>query len=297
MKSVHLRREDLVISPELGRSGQSWQFEERLQASIEEIGLSEPIKVAKTPDGSYLVVDGCLRVKAIDRIVESDPSHFPTIPAYLVDYAKRFEVRFQTDIYQDLLPSQLAVLVEHLHNNEHVRKVDIARYIGVSPPTLRNYTGVARMLGRGVLFSKLVELMDVGVIPASNPYAWLRLTADGVRYVIETSFSDGERAETWIKGRVERVGAVMRCRSQSSTSRQSPRTCLRISTERLPRCAIRSGIWVCAEHPSSKPTRRLLPRRPSTSSTRFPSSHVSPCCDWPLAPWRSTCNERHRRLA
>jgi hypothetical protein len=176
-----------------------------LQASIEEIGLSEPIKVAKTPEGNYLVVDGLLRVKAIDRIGENDASLFPTIPAYVVDYAKRFEVRFQTDIYQDLLPSQLAILVEHLHKTENVRKVDIARYIGVSPPTLRNYTGVARMLGRGVLFTKLVELMDVGVIPASNPYAWLRLTAEGVRHVIETSFSEGVRAEAWIKQRVARA--------------------------------------------------------------------------------------------
>lgn len=205
MKLLQLRREKLILSDDLGRSGQSRHFEERLQASIEQIGLSEPIKVAKTPDGDYLVVDGLLRVKAIDRIIEADSSAFPTIPAYVVDYAKRFEVRYQTDIYQDLLPSQLAVLVEHLHTTEHVRKVDIARYIGVSPPTLRNYTGVGRMLGRGVLFGRLVELMDVGVIPSSNPYAWLRLTADGARFVIENSFSDGERAEDWINERVARA--------------------------------------------------------------------------------------------
>ena len=42
--------------------------------------------------------------------------------------------------------------------------------------------------------------MDVEVIPSSNPYAWLRLTAAGLRYVLEHKFSeDGERAEPWIE--------------------------------------------------------------------------------------------------
>jgi len=30
--------------------------------------------------------------------------------------------------------------------------------------------------------------MDVGVIPSSNPYAWLRLTDEGIRLVLEQSF-------------------------------------------------------------------------------------------------------------
>src|ERR1700732_4003268 len=107
MKCLHLRRDEITLSSELSRSGQAHQFEDRLQASVEEIGLTEPIKVAKTPDGSYLVVDGALRGRTIDRIIESRPDAFPTIPAYLVDYSQRFEVRYQTDIYQDLLPSQL----------------------------------------------------------------------------------------------------------------------------------------------------------------------------------------------
>ena len=121
------------------------------------------------------------------------------IPAYVMDYDRRYELRYQTDIYQDLLPSQLAGLVEHLHQTEHVRKADIARYIGVSPATLRNYTGLWRLLQRGGLFAKIVELMDVGVIPSSNPYAWLRLTGAGLRYVLEHDFSEGDSAESWIE--------------------------------------------------------------------------------------------------
>jgi hypothetical protein len=204
MKLVQLGRGDIELSPELSRSRSSTkQFEERLHASIEEIGLAEPIKVARTPRGTYLVVDGNIRMSAIDAIRKSDPSKFETVPAYEVDYDQRFEVRFQTDIYQDLLPSQLAALVEHLAKTEHIMKVDIARYIGVSPPTVRNYTGLWRMIQRGGLFKRLVELMDVGVIPASNPYAWLRLSTPGIREVLESrAFSDGERAEDWIINRV-----------------------------------------------------------------------------------------------
>ena len=93
-------------------------------------------------------------------IREKDEARFPTVLSYVLDYERRFELRYQTDIYQDLLPSQLAALVEHLHLTEHVRKVDIARYIGVSPATLRNYTGLWRLLQRGGLFAQIVELMD-----------------------------------------------------------------------------------------------------------------------------------------
>jgi len=190
---------DLVLSPELSRSGSAKQFEERLRSSIEEIGLAEPLKVAPHANGSYLVIDGTIRLRAIHAIREKDPQRFETVPAYVLDYERRFEIRYQSDIYQDLLPSQLAALVEHLHQAEHVRKIDIARYIGVSPATLRNYTGLWRLLQRGGLFARIVELMDVEVIPSSNPYAWLRLTAAGLRKVIEDNFSDGESAERWIE--------------------------------------------------------------------------------------------------
>jgi hypothetical protein len=207
MKLVLLKRGDIITSPELSRSKSSTkQFEERLQASIEEIGLVEPIKVAQTPDGKYLVVDGSMRLNAVDAIRKSDPLAFPAISAYIVSYEQRFEVRFQTDIYQDLLPSQLAALVEHLHQSENILKADIARYIGVSPPTVRNYTGLWRMIQRGGLFEQLVELMDVGVVPASNPYAWLRLNDYGLRVVLQGEyFSGGERAEPWIADRERRA--------------------------------------------------------------------------------------------
>jgi ParB-like chromosome segregation protein Spo0J len=199
MKLIELDLSDLVVSDELSRSGSAKQFEERLKSSIEEIGLTEPIKVAPLPTGKYVVIDGNMRLKAIVALRKKDPAVFPTIPAYVMDYDRRYELRYQTDIYQDLLPSQLAGLVEHLHRAEHIRKADIARYIGVSPATLRNYTGLWRLLQREGLFAKIVELMDVGIIPSSNPYAWLRLTATGLRYVLERDFSDGKRAELWVE--------------------------------------------------------------------------------------------------
>jgi ParB/Sulfiredoxin domain len=202
MKLVALGPDELVVSDELSRSGSAKQFEERLRSSIEEIGLAEPIKVAPLPDGGYLVVDGLMRLRAIEAIRESNPTAFKKIPAYVTDYERRFEIRYQTDIYQDLLPSQLAGLVEHLHRTEHVKKADIARYIGVSPATLRNYTGVWRLLQRGGSFAKVVELMDVGVIPSSNPYAWLRLTDDGLEHVLLESFCDGVQIAAWFEQRI-----------------------------------------------------------------------------------------------
>jgi hypothetical protein len=48
----------------------------------------------------------------------------------------------------------------------------------------------------------MVELMDVGVMPSSNPYVWLRLNADGLRYVIEKRIAEDLNAEQWIEQNV-----------------------------------------------------------------------------------------------
>jgi len=201
VKLIDIEPDQLVVCDELRRSGSAKQFEERLRSSIEQIGLAEPIKVAVMPSGQYLVVDGTMRVRAINAIRERDSTAFASVQAYVTDYERRYEIRYQTDIYQDLLPSQLATLVEHLHQTENVKKIDIARYIGVSPATLRNYTGLWRLIGRGGLFEQLVELMDVGIFPSSNPFAWLRLDpeAGGLRFIIERLAEDDETAEAWIR--------------------------------------------------------------------------------------------------
>lgn len=198
MKLIEVAPDELTVSPELVRSGSAKSFEDRLRSSVDEIGLAEPLKVAVNPDGGYLVIDGALRLRAIQSLREKDPTRFESVAAYLLDYDLRYEIRFQSDIYQDLLPSQLATLVEHLHKAENVLKVDIARYIGVSPATLRNYTGLWRLMERGGLFPRIVELMDVGVFPSSNPYAWQRLTDEGLERVLREKFAKGEDPETWI---------------------------------------------------------------------------------------------------
>lgn len=203
MKLIDVDPNELTTSAELSRSGSAKSFEERLRSSIEEVGLAEPLKIAKLPSGGYLVIDGMIRLSAIRAIRQSDPERFATVTAYVFDYKQRYELRYQSDIYQDLLPSQLAQLVEHLHKTEGVKKLDIARYIGVSPATLRNYTGLARLLKRGGLFAKIVALMDAEVIPSSNPFAWLRLTAAGLRKVLEEDFAEGDLiAEDWIEERL-----------------------------------------------------------------------------------------------
>ena len=198
MKLIDVAPEDLTLSPELSRSGSAKSFEDRLRSSIEEMGLAEPLKVARQPGGGYLVIDGTIRLKAIRAIREKDPGRFTKVAVYVLDYGRRYEIRYQSDIYQDLLPSQLAALVEHLHRAENILKVDIARYIGVSPATLRNYTGLWRLMERGGMFAGIVELMDVGVIPSSNPYAWLRLTDAGLHKVLVEKFSKGQDPDDWI---------------------------------------------------------------------------------------------------
>lgn len=188
----------LQISAEMSRTGSAKAFEERLRSSIDEIGLAEPLKVARHPDGGYVVIDGAMRLRAVRAIRKRSPDRFSEVAVYLLEYAQRFEVRFQSDIYQDLLPSQMATLVEHLHRSENVRKTEIARFIGVSPATLRNYTGLWRLMERGNLFATVVALMDLGVVPSSNPYAWLRLTESGLRRVLSESFARDVPLNEWV---------------------------------------------------------------------------------------------------
>jgi hypothetical protein len=49
MKLVEVAPQDLTVSTDLTRTGSAKAFSERLQASIDEIGLAEPIKVAPLP--------------------------------------------------------------------------------------------------------------------------------------------------------------------------------------------------------------------------------------------------------
>lgn len=202
MKLTHIPSVKITTLGELTRTVRARVFEEHLKASIEAVGLVEPLKLAAMNGSRYAVIDGVMRWRAICSIRAEDPTRFKTVPAYIVPFEKRFEVRYQTDIYQDLLPSQLATLVEHLHESERVSKRDIARYIGISTATLRNYTGLWRLVQRGGLFAQIVALMDAGVLPASNPYAWLRLTAAGLRIGLETAFTAGIAAEQWIESQL-----------------------------------------------------------------------------------------------
>lgn len=238
MKLIEVAPRDLKLSPELVRSGSAKSFEDRLRSSVDEIGLAEPLKVAADPDGGYLVIDGALRLRAVQAIREKDSTRFETIAAYLLDYDLRYEIRFQSDIYQDLLPSQLATLVEHLHKSENVLKVDIARYIGVSPATLRNYTGLWRLMERGGLSARIVELMDVGVFPSSNPYAWLRLTDEGLERALREKFAKGESPDLWIAGVADaaRLGGVERY----------PLKFIEMVTEALPAECFNAGEYVRA---------------------------------------------------
>ena len=156
MKLMMIHPDELQLSSELSRSGSAKQFEERLKSSIEEIGIAEPIKVAPLPQGGYVVIDGMMRLRAITAIRESHPEHSRRSP--FMSSTMSGDSRSDTSrTFPGFAPSQLAILVEHLHRAENVRKVDIARYIGVSPTTLRNYTGLWRLMQRGSLFARAVS--------------------------------------------------------------------------------------------------------------------------------------------
>lgn len=265
MKSALLATSDLHIDAALTRTRHSKVFEEHLRASIRAIGLVEPIKVAPMADGGYVVIDGVLRLKAFRSLADTDPERFIQIPSYVYDYGARFELRFQSDIYQDLLPSQLAQLVEHLHQAEEVAKTDIARYIGVSPATLRNYTGLWRMLERGGLLARVVGLMDLGVMPSSNPYAWLRLSETGVTESLMRMKDRHVGLEVWLTQLEDnaRRGQLRRftLKDVESATSQLPSHCYREGAEmRQTKRALgsRRGANSAPNGRSSRPVKKKL---------------------------------------
>jgi hypothetical protein len=238
LKITHIPPRDIEIVADLRRTSRSRVFEDHLRASIEEIGLVEPIKVAMAGSGQYVILDGVLRWNAISAIRLKDPSRFRTVPAYVFSFQKRYEIRYQTDIYQDLLPSQLAALVEHLHEHENISKRDIARYIGISSATLRNYTGLWRLVQRGGLFGLVVALMDARVFPASNPYAWLRLTTQGLRTALQATFTNGMRVEAWMDEQLKLAA--------QGVARPFPIAFIEAATDALPASCYRQGEAVRA---------------------------------------------------
>jgi hypothetical protein len=255
MKLVEVDPDSLTLSPELTRSGSTKSFEDRLRSSIDEIGLAEPLKIAPKPNGGYVVIDGAMRLGAIRAIRKKDTSRFTKVAAYVLDYGKRYEIRYQSDIYQDLLPSQLATLVEHLHRAENVLKVDIARYIGVSPATLRNYTGLWRLMERGGLFARIVKLMDVEVFPSSTPYAWLRLTDFGLYKVLVEEFSNGQDPGRWITETVAaaRLGGTQRypLKFVETVTASLPAECYRVGEDIR---AIKRDLGLRRAAPPSQPS-------------------------------------------
>lgn len=255
-------RADLVslsevrVDPALSRARYPKVFEEHLRASIDAIGLIEPIKLARSPDGSTVVVDGVMRVRAMRALREADPSRFENVNAYLYPYEDRFEIRYQSDIYQDLLPSQLARLVEHLHVTEDVPKSEIARYIGVSPATLRNYTGLWRMLERGGLFATAVDLMDLGVFPSSNPYAWLRLNDRGATQAFAL-LAHRSSTDDWVLSLVERA--------RRGNPRRLSIAEIERATSALPRSCYRGGVEM-------RDAKRKIGQRRGTNSAQRSTS-------------------------
>lgn len=278
MKVSNVKFRQLVVSDELRRSGSAKQFEDRLAASIAEVGLAEPLKVARVAPKQYLIVDGVMRYRAIAKLREKEPGLFTSVPVYVTDLDRRFEIRYQTDIYQDLLPSQLAGLVEHLHKTEQISKGDIARYIGVSPATLRNYTGLWRLLQRGGLFAQVVQLMDAGVLPASNPYAWLRLTAEGLRQVIETQFSEhDELSEEWINRCVQdaRKGSTIKRYATKFVESVTDGLAPEMYREAPALREVKRDLGLRRASPQTLFHPKLAPKRNGVAATRRHLNHVT----------------------
>ena len=73
MKIIEVAPEDLTISNDLTRTGSAKAFSERLQASIEEIGLAEPIKVAPLPKGAIWLLTEVCAFKQFERFARRTP--------------------------------------------------------------------------------------------------------------------------------------------------------------------------------------------------------------------------------
>ena len=177
--------DQITISPEFNRWGDSRTDDGILTKSVEKGGVQQPVILLR--DGECLhLVKGSRRIGAakavgipkvsavIDQLPEGESAD---------SYIRR--LRFILDEHrQDLLPSQKAELIVKLKDTLTLNNGQVAAYLGVDADSITNWLAVRRYV------PEVIAQMDAGALTMQVARVFDGMSPEGQRYVLKEHQAD-----------------------------------------------------------------------------------------------------------
>ena len=199
MYLTHLRLDGINLLPELKRTkraeGPSKDSEKFLKESIKIVGMREPLLVNENRE----LIDGYRRYYAIKDLQKLDMlppsidiSKIPCIIASTKAYNPA-DLRIQSDVRQDLTPSQEAYYYGELFKTRSINKNDLAKMIGISPMSISNYMVILDCI------DAVKKAIDSKQFPMSAGKIFCVLNADGQKKLYDKLIGNVEEFREFLK--------------------------------------------------------------------------------------------------
>jgi ParB/RepB/Spo0J family partition protein len=178
MYLTHLKLSDLTLLSELVRKKKyagSKDSERFLKESLIKVGMREPLLI----NDRHELIDGYRRYYAIKELQQRNmlPAtiNITKIPCVMVSTAGNHPatIRIQSDIRQDLTPSQEAHYYQKLLKEHNLKKHDLAIMIGISAMSISNYLVILDCI------KPVQKAIDDGQLPMSAGKTFCVLKEDG----------------------------------------------------------------------------------------------------------------------
>lgn len=134
--------EKIVANPNQPRREFSEEGLKELSASINELGVIQPITLRKTEDGKYQIIAGERRFRA------SQLAGRATIPAYIIDADNKntMEMALTENIQrEDLNAMEIALAYQHLIEEYNLSQEQLSKRVGKGRATIANFLRLLKL--------------------------------------------------------------------------------------------------------------------------------------------------------
>ncbi len=154
--------------------------DEKLQRSLQQVGMREPLVVKELGDGKWLLIDGFRRIRQIRYLLDhdgvGDAIDVHALPCYVLREGGASEPALRSEVNearQDLPPGLLARKFKLLNEQFHLSTTKIARMCGFTQPSITHYLAVARSI------DPVIDAVDAGRLPITAGRIFWVLTEEG----------------------------------------------------------------------------------------------------------------------
>lgn len=177
--------DQITISPEFNRWGDSKTDDGILVKSVEKGGVQQPVILLRDGDTLHLV-KGSRRIGAakavgipkVSAVIDQLPDGETVEP-----YSRR--LRFILDEHrQDLLPSQKADLILKLKDTLNLNNGQVAAYLGVDADSITNWLAIRRYV------PEVVAAMDAGALTQQVARVFDGMSPEGQKHVLKEHKDD-----------------------------------------------------------------------------------------------------------